>query len=73
MDTKTSIPDKICECPSCHCTTCFRYVGEQEYPLAVALAAGFSTNRFTLWMCGNCETSMLETALTLPVMQERAV
>lgn len=60
MSSQAQIPDQIRCCPSCQHITTFRYVGQQEYPATVAEAAGFRSCHFALWMCNECETSLLE-------------
>jgi ribosomal protein L37AE/L43A len=70
MNGNKNIHDKPKVCPSCKHDTTFRYAGELEYPLAIAQAAGFNTNHFTLWMCNHCHTSQIEPTEQLVMVAE---
>jgi hypothetical protein len=66
MTERDAMPHKEGQCPTCHAHDGFRWVSTQEYPAAIARAAGFQSSVFDLFMCNHCHTSLLQPK---PVME----
>lgn len=65
----TQKPQPLCDqtrtavCRSCGCEGNFTFAGTQEIPPHVAHKMGMELERFTLWNCPHCGTTLSEMSL----------